>query len=70
MLELTLGTRLLILIIGLGLGFLCLIKTLMVRNLVGFMPWAEEHFSGGTYSLIKLWGIGLIIITLLIVFKG
>jgi hypothetical protein len=71
MLDLTIGMRLLIFVIGLGLGFFLLLKTLVARNLIGELPWAEQHMgAGGTYTLLKLWGIFFIIIAIIILIRG
>lgn len=71
MLDLSIWMKLFWFALCQGLGFFMLIKTLIVRNLVGELPWAEQHLgAGGTYSLLKLWGIFFILLGFFLLFKG
>jgi hypothetical protein len=59
--------RILIFLICFGVGLYLLAKTLQWVNLVGTSVWAEQHLGGGgTYTMWKLIGMGIIIIGILI----
>lgn len=65
--ELSFGARFLIFIIGMALGFLCLLKTLPIGTMIGPLDWAERRFGvGGTFTAVKLFGIFLIIIAVVL----
>jgi uncharacterized protein YhhL (DUF1145 family) len=58
LLQLSIWWRLFIFVAGIGFGFLCLMKTLQIVTIIGKMPWAEEKLGpGGTYTMVKLFGI-------------
>ncbi len=64
---LALWLRLLIFAIGLLAGFYVLLRPLQIGNIIGQMPWAEQKLGpGGTYSAIKLFGIGIIIVSVIV----
>lgn len=52
-------------LIGFGLIRYCF----QITNFFGHIPWAEEHLGGGgTYTLYKLVGAGIILLALLYMF--
>ncbi len=71
MLGLSIWLRLLIFILGCIVGFWMLLKPLQAAYYIGTQDWAERRFGpGGTYTALKLFGIGIIIITFIILIKG
>lgn len=71
MLDLSIWLRLLILVVGWAIGFWMLLKPLQAAYYIGTQDWAERRFGpGGTYTALKLFGIGLIILTFIILIKG
>jgi hypothetical protein len=68
LLEFSLGTRILIFILGMGLGFLCLYKNLAIVNIIGKSAWAEAKVPGGTFGAIKLFGLFLMLVGVIILF--
>jgi hypothetical protein len=60
--------RLLFLIIGVPLGFLFLLKSLPIVNILGKSAWSEAHMPGGTYGAVKLFGIALIVLCIIFAF--
>ncbi len=70
-LGLSIWWRLLIFIVGMGVGFIFLLKTLAVVNIIGKMPWAEEKIGpGGTYTSVKLFGIFVMIVSIIVLING
>lgn len=67
MVGLTFWTRFWILVIGVPVGFFFLLKPLMIVNIVGKSAWAEAKIMGGTYGAVKLFGIAIIVITIITV---
>lgn len=55
------GIRILIFIIGLGLGWICIRYNLKIVEILGKSAWVENKMTGGTYSMWKLIGLLLII---------
>lgn len=70
MLDLTIGTRLLIFVLGWALGFWFVLKPLDVVRIIGKSQWSEAHFPGGTFGAVQAFGIGVIVMTGWILFKG
>ncbi len=71
MLGLSLGVRFLVFIIGMGLGFLLLLKPLQIIQLTGKVEWAERHMGqGGSYGFIQLAGVFLMLVGVILLFKG
>jgi hypothetical protein len=68
--EFSIGTRILIFVLGMGLGFFFLLKPLFFVNILGKSNWAEAKIPGGTYGAIKLFGIFLMIISVIISISG
>lgn len=67
LLGLALWIRLLIFIVGMICGLYGIMRPLQVGSVVGQMPWAEQKFGpGGTYTAIKLFGIGIIIVSVIV----
>ncbi len=65
--DISIWWRIVILIIGLVLGFLFILKPLQIVSIIGKMPWAEEKMGpGGTYSAVQLFGIFIIIVAVVI----
>ena len=59
--------RYLVSLIFLAIGLLFVIKTSGVVGVFGRFGWAERHLGGaGTYTFYKLLGIGLIVLSMLI----
>lgn len=52
--------KILVFLLCVGLGILILKYTEPIVRTVGKMDWAERRFSGGTYTVWKLIGIGVI----------
>ena len=51
---------------GIAFGIFVLIHFKNVKDFFGDIAWAERHFgSGGTYTLIKLIGIGISVFSFL-----
>jgi hypothetical protein len=69
MFELSLGMRLLVFVVLMAVGFGCILKTIIVRDLIGEFPWAEQHM-GGTYNMVKLVGVLLIMLAVVFLFNG
>ena len=60
-------------IIGVVVGFLLIKYAVPITNNLGTIEWAEEHMRGGmagTYSLYKIIGIVVIILSFLYMFGG
>ncbi len=71
MFGLSIGWRVVVFAAGMGLGFFCLLKTLTVHNLIGEFPSAENWLgAGGSYSMVKLIGLGFIVIAVVVLLKG
>jgi len=63
--------KILIFILGLGLGVLVMIYHRTFVKIVGINSWAERVFGGsGTYIMWQLIGLLIVIITVLYVFGG
>jgi hypothetical protein len=59
--------QILIFMIGMVVGFGFLLRPLQIVNIIGKMPWAEEKLGpGGTYSAVKLFGIFLMIVSIIV----
>ncbi len=60
------------LIIGIPImiiGFLLLVKSYKTVQKIGYNNWAEQHLgNGGTYTLVKLIGLFLILLSVLFIF--
>ena len=61
----SIGTRLMFLVIGVPLGFFVLLKPLWVVNTIGKSSWAEAKMPGGTYGAVKLFGIFIIVLSII-----
>lgn len=70
MLGLSIGMRLLILVIGWAIGFWFLLKPLQVVNIIGKSQWSESHFPGGTFGAVQFFGMFLIGLCVWVLFKG
>jgi len=61
--------RVLIGIIVIFAGIILLAKSYKVVQKIGYNDWAEEHLGGGgTYLLVKLVGMILILLAVLLIF--
>jgi hypothetical protein len=69
MFDLSIGIRFLIFIVGLALGFAFILKSLFFVNTIGKSAWAEQNIPGGTYGAVKLFGIFLIIVSVIVLFN-
>jgi hypothetical protein len=67
MLDLSFWDKFFILIIGMSLGFFFLLKPLLIVNIIGKSSWAESHILGGTYGAVKLFGIAIMVVTIITV---
>ncbi len=70
MLDLSLGMRFLILVLGWALGFWFLLKPLQVVNIIGKSQWSESHFPGGTFGAVQAFGLVIIGFSFWILIKG
>ncbi|RJO60514.1 hypothetical protein C4544_04900 [candidate division WS5 bacterium] len=60
--------RFIISTIGILVGLLLIVKSYAVVHKIGRNNWAEEHLGGGgSYSLVKLIGMILIVISVLLI---
>lgn len=67
--TLSIWWRLLIFVLAWAFGFWFLLKPTAIVYLIGEQAWAERRFGGGgTYTLVKLMGIGAIIIGVVVLF--
>lgn len=57
--------RLIVMLVGIAIGFVFIWKTNWFLEQFGRVRWAEEHLSGGTWSFYKLFGLGIILASLL-----
>lgn len=62
-------TRIIIGLIVVVVGFFMIWKTEAFYNFAGAIDWAEQHFSGGTKSFLKLLGVVIIITGFFIMFN-
>lgn len=57
-------------LVGIGIGFLLIRYSFPMVNLFGHIPWAERHLGGGgTYTLYKIVGVIVIILSMLFLFN-
>lgn len=60
--------RLLIGIFVASAGLVFVVKTRKVVHMIGYNNWAEQHIGpGGTYTFVKLLGIGAMIVALMVI---
>ncbi len=60
-------------IIGIIIGFLVIKYSMSITDTFGRVEWAERHLSGGlagTYTLYRIAGLVIIILSLLYIFGG
>lgn len=62
-------TRIIIGFIVVVVGFFMIWKTEAFYNFTGAIDWAEQHFSGGTRSFMKLLGVVVILVGFSIMFN-
>lgn len=64
---LSIWLRLLIFVIGMLVGFYFLLRPLQTVSVLGEMPWAEQKLGpGGTYTAIKLFGILIMVVSVIV----
>jgi len=53
-------------LLGIGGGIACLVYTDRIKQFTGSFAFAESAFgTGGTYTFLKLLGLGLIVLTIM-----
>lgn len=68
--ELSIWIRFLIFVAGMVFGFFFLLKPLFIVNIIGQSQWAESKIPGGTFGAVKLFGIFVIIVSVVVLING
>jgi len=56
-------------VIWIAVGFMLIRYSFQIKNFFGSIDWAEQHIgSGGTYTLYKIVGVLVIVLSLLYMF--